>query len=205
MNTIDPRATMKLQPELSSGESIYWADMPSSSVVFHSEDWYLIPFSLLWGGFAIFWEAGVLGFWWTESQHHPAPGFMVLWGVPFVVIGQYLIWGRFLYDAWLKRRTYYGITNRRVLILQEGRKRKTQFSFLESIPEITREGDGIGTIWFGTKQPIFAGRRSGNSAWSRFSVGASVPQMSDIDDVNSVYRLILDLREQGRKKSSPAD
>jgi hypothetical protein len=42
---------------------------------------------------------------------------MVLWGVPFVVIGQYMIWGRFLYDAWLKPRTYYGITNRRVLIL----------------------------------------------------------------------------------------
>jgi hypothetical protein len=41
---------------------------------------------------------------------------MVLWGVPFVVIGQYMIWGRFLYDAWLKPRTYYGITNRRVLM-----------------------------------------------------------------------------------------
>jgi len=26
---------------------------------------------------------------------------------------------RFWYDAWLKRRTYYGIANRRVLILQE--------------------------------------------------------------------------------------
>ena len=52
-----------------------------------------------------------------QSQHHPAAAVMVLWGVPFVVIGQYMVWGRFLYDAWLKPRTYYGITNRRVLIL----------------------------------------------------------------------------------------
>jgi hypothetical protein len=171
MNTIDPLAAMKLQPELSSGETIYWAGMPNANTIFHSEDWHL----------------------------------MILWGIPFVVIGQYLIWGRFLYDAWLKRRTYYGITNRRVLILQEGQKRTTQFSFLESIPEITQEGDDIGTIWLGTKQPIFGTRQSGTSSWSRFSVGGSVPKLSDIDGVNSVYRLILDLREQARKQPSPAN
>jgi hypothetical protein len=205
MNTIDPLAAMKLQPELSSGETIYWAGMPNANTIFHSEDWYLIPFSFFWGGFAIFGESGVLGIWGNQSQHHPAPRFMILWGLPFVVIGQYLIWGRFLYDAWLKRRTYYGITNRRVLILQEGQKRKTQFSFLESIPEITQEGDDIGTIWLGTKQPIFGTRQSGTSSWSRFSVGGSVPKLSDIDGVNSVYRLILDLREQARKQPSPAN
>ncbi len=145
MKTIDPQVAMKLQSELSSGERIYWAGKPNPKIIFHSDDWNLIPFSFLWGGFAIFWEAGVLGLWGNEAQHHSVSGFMALWGIPSVVIGQYLIWGRFLYDAWLKRQTCYGITNRRVLILQEGWKRKTQFLFLESIPEIIREGDDLRT------------------------------------------------------------
>jgi hypothetical protein len=99
MISIDPQAAMKLQSELSSGERIQWATMPNTRIIFHSDDWYLVPFSLLWGGFAIFWEAGVLGFWETNAKPHPISWFMSLWGIPFIVIGQYLIWGRFAVDA----------------------------------------------------------------------------------------------------------
>ena len=196
---------MKLQPELSSGETIYWAGMPNPSVIFHSDDWAAIPFSLFWGGFAIFWEAGVLGYWGNNPHHNPISWFMALWGVPFVVIGQYIIWGRFLVDAWLKRRTYYAVTNRRVLILLEGWKRKSRFYFLESIPELTREGDAIGTLWLGTKAPVFGARGSATQGFSRFSAGGPVPRLVDIDDAGSVYRLILDLREQARKQPTSSN
>src|SRR5579863_4071401 len=120
MITIDPQAAMKLQPELSASERIQWAGSPNPGVIFHSDDWFIIPFSFLWGGFAIFWEASDLGIWETHAKSHPISWFMAFWGFPFVVIGQYMIWSRFFWDAWLKRRTYYAVTNRRVLILQEG-------------------------------------------------------------------------------------
>ena len=139
---IDPVASSKLQGELARGEKVYWAGMPNPQVTFHSDDWQAIPFSLMWGGFSIFWEAGVL--------RTPAT-FMALWGIPFVVVGQYLIWGRFIYDRWLKKRTWYGVTNRRVLIVQEGLKRKISSSYLESIPVIEREGETTGTLWLGVK------------------------------------------------------
>ena len=58
MGTIDPQAAAKVQMELMSGENLYWAGMPNRGVVFHSDDWAMVPFSLLWGGLAIFWEAG---------------------------------------------------------------------------------------------------------------------------------------------------
>ena len=38
-------------------------------------DAYVIPFSLMWRGFAIFWEAGVL------RMRGPNVGFMSVWGI----------------------------------------------------------------------------------------------------------------------------
>jgi hypothetical protein len=205
MGTIDPQAAAKVQPELMSGESVYWAGVPNRGVIFHSDDWYVVPFSLLWGGFAIFWEAGVLGYWGNGVRGDGAPLFMKIWGIPFIVMGQYFIWGRFLYDGWLKRRTYYAVTNRRVLIVQEGWKRKTSSMYLEAIPSIDREGMLTGTLWFGPKYPMFTGRGSGKKTrnMSRFYLG-DAPVFADIDDVDSVHRLILELREKTRKESNSA-
>jgi hypothetical protein len=146
--TIDPGAAMKVQPEMMSGERVYWAETPNPSVIFHSDDWAIVPFSLLWGGFAIFWEAGVLGYWGNGPRSGSPSLFMAIWGIPFIVMGQYMIWGRFLYDAWLKKRTYYAVTNRRVLVLQESWKRKMNWMFLEAIPTIESEGEMTGTLWF---------------------------------------------------------
>jgi hypothetical protein len=200
VGTIDPHAAIKVQPELTSGESVYWAGMPNTRVIFHSDDWYAIPFSLMWGGFMTFWEASALGYLGNGSRGDPSL-FMALWGIPFVLIGQHLIWGRFLYDAWLKRRTYYAVTNRRVLVLQEAWTRKISATFLEQIPTIEREGMNTGTLWFGPKYPFIAGRRQKTRGWSRFSVG-DVPTFADVDDMDSVYRLIVDLREQVKKSSA---
>ncbi|HTB93818.1 MAG TPA: hypothetical protein VK728_13375 [Candidatus Sulfotelmatobacter sp.] len=203
MISIDSRAATKLQPELFNGERIYWAAMPNPRIIFHSDDWSAIPFSLIWTGFFVFWEGQALGFWRDNPRPHAPSTFEILWGIPFLLIGQYMVWGRFFGDAWLKRRTYYAVTNRRVLILQEGWKRKFQFSFLESIPEISREGDDTGTLWLGTKLPLLGGRRSAKRNMSRFYMGDGVPTLADIENVDSVYHLILDLREQARKQSQP--
>src|SRR4029077_16156818 len=134
MGIIDPEVSSKVQPELMAGESILWTGRPNPRVLFSSECLYLIPFSLLWGGFAIFWEMGALGYWGNGPKGGTPSIFMSLWGIPFIVIGQYMIWGRFFYDGWLKRRTYYAVTNRRVMVVQAGWKRKTSWIYISSIP-----------------------------------------------------------------------
>jgi len=185
-----------------SGESIHWADMPNAGIIFHSDDWAMIPFSLIWTGFFVFWEANALGLWGKTSRNGGPDTFMVLWGIPFLIAGNYMVWGRFFVDAWLKRRTYYAVTNRRVLVLQHGWKKKTSMTFLESIPTIEREGAETGALWFGPKYPVLAYRGQRTRDLSRFSVG-DVPIFADIANVESVYRLILDLRAKATRTSTP--
>jgi hypothetical protein len=201
MTTINSMAAMKVQPEMLSGESVYWAGMPNPGVIFHSDDWAVVPFSLLWGGFAIFWEAGVLGYWGNGSRGGSPSIFMALWGVPFVLIGQYMIWGRFFYDAWLKRRTYYAITNKRLLVVQEGWTQKTSSMYLAHIPAIELEGAKTGTLWFGKKYPVIAGRGQKRRSMSRYDLG-DVPVFADIDDLDGVHRLVQELREKIRNESN---
>jgi hypothetical protein len=126
---------------------------------------------------------------------------MALWGIPFILIGQYLLWGRFVYDGWLKRRTYYGVTSSRILVVQDGWNRKSIFNYIDVLPTIQKEGSATGTLWFGPKYPVLAGRNRATRSMSRFSI-ASTPVFADIDDVGSVYTLVLGLREQLSRRDS---
>ena len=97
---------------LLDGEKIIWTRQPAQGLRLSPRDGFFIPASLLWGGFAIFWESKVL-------SAPNAPIFMAIWGVPFMLVGLYLIIGRFFVDAWIRRSTNYALTNQRVLILRQ--------------------------------------------------------------------------------------
>src|SRR5262249_44893360 len=134
MPQINPDSFGVIQPEITSDEKILWAGQPNTRVIFHKEDLYLIPFSLFWGGFAIFWEAGVAGYWGSGTRSGNPWAFGMVWGIPFVIIGQYLIWGRFFYAAWKKKRTHYAVTNRRVIVVQNGWKRLMASAYIDTLP-----------------------------------------------------------------------
>ena len=180
------------QPDLFRDEKVAWAGQPDPRFHFTGGDIFLVPFSLLWGGFAIFWEAGVLGL----LGGDPAPGFFLIWGIPFVLVGQYFIWGRFLYKAYKNRRTFYALTNQRVLILTTLRSRRLQTIFLNQLPTLNKtvQRDGMGTLEFGLS-PAWAGAYA-NSGMELFAgrYGAMVPAFYDVPDVERVYQLVMRLK-----------
>lgn len=196
------QSTNELQAELVSGEALLWAGQPSRKVVFHARDAFTIPFSLLWGGFAIFWELGVTGF---LSTPKGGPSlFMALWGIPFVLMGQYMIWGRFLYTAWRKGYTHYGITNRRILILNTAPSRRLTDRSLRNLDTLSllARNDGVGTIEFrsDTENPAMWGswgwRRSGR--YNQIDIDLSDTVFYDIADARPVYRLLQEQREKAQ-------
>jgi hypothetical protein len=134
--------------ELSSGENILWSGKPKGGIQLRSSDIFMIPFSLLWGGFAIFWEYSVIT--------HKAPFFFWLWGIPFVLVGLYIIFGRFIIDAKQRENTYYALTNERIIIVSGLLSRKSKSLNLRTLSEITltQKNDGSGTITFGSVNPM---------------------------------------------------
>jgi len=182
------------QPDLLRDEKVVWAGQTDPRFRFSGGDIFLVPFSILWGGFAIFWEAAVLGFLGGKGT---APGFFVLWGIPFVLVGQYLIWGRFLYKRYRNRRTFYALTNQRVLILTTTRSRQLLTLFLNQLPIINKmvRRDASGTLEFGSS-PNWAAGVYANSGMDFMGArsGPAAPAFYDIAEVDSVYQLAMQLK-----------
>jgi len=173
--------------ELAPGERILWTGQPRQGVSLRGSDALMIPFSLMWGGFAFFWEWSVI--------HSGAPAFFTLWGVPFVAVGIYMIFGRFFVDAWLRTRTHYAVTNERVFIVDGLFRTNVRTMSLRTLAEMSMSeaSNGTGSIYFGTGAlPSFYRGFSGWPAANR-RMG---PQFDLIEGVRSVRDLI-----QGAQKA----
>lgn len=185
-------ATSDLNDQLLTGERIVWSGAPGQGLLLTGADAMMIPFSLVWCGFSIFWETSVLT--------TPAPFFFKLFGVPFVLVGLYLVVGRFLVDAWIRQGMQYAVTNKRVLISRSGPFAKFTAVSLDSLPEasLTERGNGRGTIRFG--QPAqFWTRSGGYSSWTP-SLDAT-PQFLNIEDARSVFNQIQSQSRSGARSS----
>lgn len=178
-----------IKRRLEAGERLLWWDQPKQGVMLRKSDLYLIPFSLLWAGFAIFWEAMVV----TGN----APWFFKLWGVPFVLIGIYFVIGRFFYDSWRRSRVYYGLTDSRVLIATPNSCRTLT---LDSLGEIAvEEGrNGEGSITFGREPaPVWA-----NAGWQSWSGAPAVPAFERIREAQRVFAAI---RQAQKRTEAPRE
>ncbi len=91
-------ATTELQKHLDTNEKMIWTGPPKKGIEFRATDIFLIPFSLLWCGFAIFW--------FTTAISSSAPFFFSMFGIPFIVIGLVFIFGRFIIDAKQRENTF---------------------------------------------------------------------------------------------------
>ena len=183
---------IELSSRLQADEKLLWSGRPLGGFRFQSADLLLVPFSLMWGGFAIFWE-------WSVVSHVGAdrgpPLFFALWGIPFVLVGLYLIVGRFFVDARRRESTIYGLTNRRALIISGIFGRYERSAMLAATPEIGIKETAArrGTITFGTVPFAFLA----DSGWPG-TASRLPPRFEEIEDARTVYNLVVETQRAAR-------
>jgi hypothetical protein len=172
------------QGRLLNGERVVWEGRPAGGLLLTARDTFLIPFSLLWCGFAVFWEFSAV------SQRN-GPGFFLLFGLFFVLVGLYFVIGRFFVDAWVRGNTIYAITNQRVLILRSGPFSRFTSLAINRLPELSLEerADGRGTIRFQPQQAVWSNRN-----WSGWTPALDpTPQFLAVADARNVFDRIQKL------------
>jgi len=162
-------------------EYILWKGKPEQGNLITRQDIFMIPFSIVWCGFAIFWEVTAI----LEG----GPLFFCLWGIPFVCVGLYMVIGRFLHIKYLRNRTFYVITNKKII-----RSQNNRIDILDgkTMPPIYIEAfaNGNGTIRFGVQ--TYWGARG-----NRRNIG-SIDETFAIENVANVIQVqqIIEMMEK---------
>ena len=182
---MDYNLNSELQEYLKTNEKLIWAGQPKKGIVFRKSDLFMIPFNLLWCGFAIFWVFMALKI--------GAPIYFAMFGIPFVIMGLIFVFGRFFIDARLREHTVYGLTAERILIKTGVKNRNLQSINISTIFDMKYEekSDGSGSIIIGPSSPVMMWGNTMNK-WSGTKV---LPMLELIEDVRSVYDKIMHLRK----------
>lgn len=168
--------------QLLPNERILWQGRPRQGVFLRASDAFVIPFSLFWCGFAIFWVA--------MTVMMGAPIYFSLFGLPFIAAGIYLVIGRFFYEAWQRGKTHYAVTNKRILILSMTSGTNIKSIDLKTLPPISlnETRSGRGTIAFGDPvsdlSPAFKKRQV-----------IQPPSFDSIENARNVFQIITSAQQ----------
>jgi hypothetical protein len=165
----------QLKSHLAHRERLIWWDRPKQGLRLRKVDALLVPFSLLWSGFAFYWHA-------TAMQGGPL--ILKLWGIPFVLIGIYVVAGRFFHDAWRRRGIVYGLTDKRVLIVTSTECISIALDGLVAV-KLREHRDGEGSIVLAPEPK--SSRKGFRTTW----IGVPpVPTLERIPDASRVLTAI---------------
>jgi hypothetical protein len=178
-------SSRELAQYLGTGEKLLWSGKPRRGFILRGCDMLLIPFSLISGGGSLF---GAL-----ISFHSPQIEFK-LNGIVCVLLGFYLLIGRFFYDAARRKNTVYGLTKDRILI------KSGLFSpGVNSIPivglkemELIDQGNGKGNI-------VLDNDLENSDVFRSMALPGSskriAPALESLSDAQKVYELIRNLQK----------
>lgn len=185
------RANQKMRDLLITGERLVWAGYPDRSVFFVKEDiqnilWSLPFFIIIFKGY------------FPQAIKEFALGnyaFAVLGLLPFlgfIIVPIYFFFGRYIFGRFVREKTYFGLTNRRILILFPFLRNPIFSIFLGKLKdvEMNARGNDNGTITFGSKDNQEL-KIADLGEWIFAFLLPPSPRFERVKNVKSVYQLIL--------------
>ncbi|WP_127105531.1 hypothetical protein [Pararhodobacter zhoushanensis] len=181
---------------LAPDEHILWQDRPQTGIVWSD---LISPVSIMgvfFTGFSIFWVTLAAS---MVPAGDPVFRLFPLFGLPFIAVGLYLLVGRLFWDAYVRQRTWYTLTNRKAYIATDvlfGRSLKP-FD-LREMNSLALDDSAPGTVWFHSQaytRRSFRTASGGRSGGSRRQTTVVRTGFRRIPDARRVYRLITDARE----------
>lgn len=175
---------------LDEGETILWQGRPDTQIVWSSLLSFQSFFGLFFGGFAAFWiSMALLGV-------REAGGIFILFplfGVPFLLAGLYSFIGHIFWNAYVRGRSWYTLTDRAAYIATEifGKRRLKTYPYADMQPPELQDNTP-GSVIFAEDITVHSNRRRGRTR--RLTQRVPVGFMR-IDDARAVYRILSDRRK----------
>ena len=147
------------QKILSPEETLQWIGQPQQGFILRRSDWLFIPLSLILGGLAISMEGWII--YWifrvlAVGDSNLGNEIMLILVIlaliclPIVLLGLFLIFGRFFFDRARRKKTWYAFTQQRVLIGSSMLKNRVRSYKLDKKLQLrlTNHPNGRGTLYF---------------------------------------------------------
>ena len=173
-----PSTQTLFQNEMLKDEKILWSGRPKQGFFLTGGDILVSLFGLIFLGVGSLME---------YSAIQSFDIFLMIFSLPFLLFGLYMVLGSIIYKNYQKKRTYYAVTNQRVLVLINSFSKKVESKLISQIPVLNKtvKKNGSGTIQFDNTGYMGTGRNS-------YRIEAL--SFDNIMDVDTVYRMISDLR-----------
>lgn len=180
---------------LDADERILWQGQPVRGV-----DWAALvdprtAFGLFFAGFALFWTV-------TARQMPGTGAVFPVFGLPFLLVGLHMAFGRVIWEAHLRARTHYTLTDRHAFIATStlGKRRLDRFALDAQTPLVLEIGPP-GSVYFGESAIRHSVSGAGRQGRTRSFTERRRHGFERIADARAVYQLL----REATARLSPAD
>ncbi|HIJ65921.1 MAG TPA: PH domain-containing protein [Candidatus Hydrogenedentes bacterium] len=181
-----------IESGLGDNETLLWAGRPRQGFVFRRGDVFVIPFTVSLIAFPVLVAMAALQEV-LENPGHEGILFPILI-LPFALPGLFLLFAHFLVDSKRRAKTFYGVTNRRMIIVSGIFSRHVKSLNIRTLTDVSlnEKPNGDGTITFGAVDPM--SHWFGGAYWPSTPYG--VPSFEMVPNVKTVYAQICETQER---------
>lgn len=179
---------------LEPGERVLWQGQPVGGIIWSRRDIPVSLFGLVFLSFAIFWMA--------MASSTGAPYAFRFFGLPFAAIGAFMLFGRYLWDAYKRQHSWYTLTDRRGLIATEiFGKRSLKTIKIEPGAQIELVPvDGLDALWFSeawVETPITEDKHGRRRGGHRVKRKQGFEKLADGREAFKIARALSDDKNAG--------